>query len=71
MFRIFAKNRKMIEIIKHTLGLCGEGHPSLLCMLGLGPMFFMLKTYIKNIFFKVYIFIKFGLKRVYTYLRCI
>lgn len=36
----------MIEIIKHTFGFCGEGHPSLLCMLGIGPIFLMFKSYV-------------------------
>ena len=57
----------MIEIIKHSLGLCGEGHPSLLCMLGLTPMFLVFKAYLKM----WYITIKLGLKRIYTFLRCI
>ena len=56
----------MIEIIKHTLGLCGEGHPSLLC-LGLTPLLLAGKTYIKTGF----MFIKLGLIQIYKYLRCI
>lgn len=59
----------MIEIIRHTFGLCGEGHPSLLCMLGLGPVFLMMKSYISLFFYKVMSFIKLVLKQVYTFLR--
>lgn len=63
------KNKYMIEVIRHTFGLCGEGHPSLLCLLGLGPVFLMMKSYIKMVFSKTMVIIKLGLKRVYTFLR--
>jgi hypothetical protein len=56
----------MIEIIRHMFGLCGEGHPSLLCMLGLGPVFFMMKSYVSLFFSKI---IKLGLKPIYKFLR--
>jgi hypothetical protein len=55
----------MIEIIRHTFGLCGEGHPSLFCMLGLGPVFLIMRSYASMIIS----IIKLGLKRVYTFLR--
>jgi len=60
----------MIEIIRHTFGLCGEGHPSLLYMLGLGPVFLMMKSYIGIVFSKLTSIIKLGLKQAYTFLRC-
>ena len=59
----------MIEIIRHTFGLCGEGHPSLLCMLGLGPIFLIMKSYIILFISKIISIIKFGLTRVYNFLR--
>jgi hypothetical protein len=59
----------MIEIIRHTFGLCGEGHPSLLCMLGLGPVFLMMRSYISLGFYKIKSIIKLYLKRVYTFLH--
>lgn len=59
----------MIEILRHTFGLCGEGHPSLLCMLGLGPVFFIMRVYVKLFYFKVICIIKLGLRRVYRFLH--
>jgi hypothetical protein len=59
----------MIEIIRHTFGLCGEGHPSLLCMLGLGPVFLMMKSYVSLFCSKVISFIKLGLEPIYKFLR--
>ena len=59
----------MIEIIRHTFGLCGEGHPSLLCMLGLGPVFLMMRSYISLGFSNIKSIIKLYLKRVYTFLH--
>jgi hypothetical protein len=63
------KNKYMIEILRHTFGLCGEGHPSLLCILGLGPVFFIIRAYVKLFYSKVICIIKFGLKRVYRFLH--
>jgi hypothetical protein len=59
----------MIEIIRHTFGLCGEGHPSLLCLLGLGPIFLIIKSYFRIVFFKSISIIKLGLERVHKFLR--
>jgi hypothetical protein len=59
----------MIEIIRHTFGLCGEGHPSLLCMLGLGPIFLIMRSYISLGFYKIKSIIKLYLKRVYMFLH--
>ena len=59
----------MIEIIRHTFGLCGEGHPSLLCMLGLGPVFLIMRSYISLGFSNIKSIIKLYLKRVYTFLH--
>jgi hypothetical protein len=43
------------EIVYHSLGLCGESHPSILSILALGltPVIFMYKkviNYVKKIF---------------------
>jgi hypothetical protein len=38
----------MIEFFKHLFGLCGEGHPSLLCALGLTPIIIAIKGYVGN-----------------------
>lgn len=35
----------MIEIFKHLFGFCGEGHPTLIILLGATPLV-ILKTYI-------------------------
>ena len=45
----------MKELIYHSFGFCGEGHPSILSMIGLGltPFIFMYKKiidYVKKIF---------------------
>ena len=44
------KSYKMTEVIRHSLGLCGEGHPSLLYFI---PMItfgiYIIKLYIKDI----------------------
>lgn len=42
----------MIEIIKHSLGLCGEGHPNILSIIVAGYAAFHVKYavyYIKNL----------------------
>jgi hypothetical protein len=59
----------MVEIIKHTFGLCGEGHPSLICMLGIGPIFLVFKTYILTIGSMVSSSIKLVLKQAYKFLN--
>lgn len=59
----------MIEIIKHTFGLCGEGHPSLLCLLGLGPIFLIIRGYIKLFYCKIIFIIKSGLRQFYKFLH--
>lgn len=33
----------MIEFIKHALGLCGEGHPNIFVMVGIGPFLILIK----------------------------
>lgn len=45
----------MKEIIYHSLGLCGESHPSIISLLALGltPFIFMYKkiiNYVKKVF---------------------
>ena len=44
----------MIEVLKHTFGLCGEAHPSLLVVLvgGITTGLCLIKNKIKNIFKK-------------------
>ena len=46
------QNEKMIEFIKHALGICGEPHPSLLTLLAstpiIGYFFVRLKHRLKN-----------------------
>lgn len=33
----------MLDFIKHLLGICGDGHPSILFGLGLAPVFLTFK----------------------------
>jgi hypothetical protein len=38
----------MVEVIRHLFGACGEtNHPSLLCMLGFGPILLLFKGYLR------------------------
>ena len=53
----------MIEFFKHTFGLCGEGHPNFLYVLGVMP-FMVFFRFIK---FKVLLGLKNFLKRFYLY----
>jgi hypothetical protein len=56
----------MVEFIKHTLGLCGEGHPSLLYFGGmLGIIWYVFKHNVKwcwkkgcNMCLKTYQYVK-------------
>jgi hypothetical protein len=53
-----------MEMISHLFGACGENHPSLIYMIGLGQLFITIKDYTiigYNIFLN---FIKNGLKRL-------
>lgn len=59
----------MIEVIRHAFGFCGEGHPSLLCMLGIGPILLAFKTYILAIGSMISSSIKLGLKQAYRFLH--
>lgn len=56
----------MIEVFKHFFGFCGEGHPSLICMLGIGPILLVFKAYILTIASMISLSIKNGLKRLNT-----
>lgn len=38
----------MVEAVKHLLGCCGEGHPSLLYLLGVTPLIVMRGYFIKG-----------------------
>ena len=40
----------MIEFLKHTLGLCGEAHPSLLTILATTPIVGYIAYQVKNFF---------------------
>ena len=40
----------MIEFLKHSLGLCGEPHPSLLTILLITPIIGYMVYYFKNFF---------------------
>jgi hypothetical protein len=48
----------MIEIIRHSLGLCGESHPSVLTFLisglGLSPLFYYIGYKLKGYYDKVF-----------------
>lgn len=39
----------MVETMKHLLGCCGEGHPSLLYLLSLTPLVVMRGYFIRGI----------------------
>jgi hypothetical protein len=47
----------MIEFIKHIFGFCGEGHPSLIYLLGSGPLI-AIGIYFKQIYFYLSIMVK-------------
>jgi len=50
----------MIEILRHTFGLCGDGHPSILYLLGILPFLNFIKT-------KIILGLKNYLKQIYLY----
>lgn len=41
----------MVEAIKHLLGCCGEGHPSLLYLLGMTPLIVMRSYFVRGFVF--------------------
>lgn len=47
----------MFETIRHMLGLCGDGHPSILYILGMGGIYGF-KSYLKNLVQGVRIFLR-------------
>lgn len=55
----------MVEIIKHLFGFCGEGHPSLLCLLGLTPFIYVLKGYILRAYRMFKLIVKSCLRQFY------
>ena len=59
----------MIELFKHIFGFCGEGHPSLLCILGVWPILLAFKTYFLRIGYMVSNSIKLYLKHLYKFLH--
>lgn len=54
----------MVEFIKHITGCCGEGHPSLLVLLGIPAFFIMMRNQIKNVFKVFKIIVKSCLERL-------
>lgn len=59
----------MIEVFKHIFGFCGEGHPSLLCTMGILPILIAFKTHFLRIGYMVSNTIKLYLKRLYKFLH--
>jgi len=57
---IFVAKNKMIEILKHSFGLCGDGHPNILYFLGIIPLVSFIRT---NIVLRLKIY----LKQIYSY----
>ena len=53
----------MIEALRHLFGLCGEPHGSVLTMLGITPIFYMLKDKIKKFCKFIYLSVKILLQR--------
>lgn len=53
----------MVEILKHSLGLCGDGHPSLLYGLTIVPFI----VFLRAIKLKVTLGLKNCLKQFYLY----
>jgi hypothetical protein len=54
----------MVEVLKHMLGCCGEGHPSLIFLIGATPLIAMW-SYIKQGFLVVILSVKSYLKQLY------
>jgi hypothetical protein len=54
------QNNKMIEFLRHTFGLCGDGHPSILYLLGIVPFLSFIKT-------KIILGLKNYLRQIYLY----
>jgi hypothetical protein len=55
----------MIEFFKHTFGLCGETHPSLLSIAGISSLLYMCRIYISMYCIVTIDFIKTWLTGVY------
>jgi hypothetical protein len=53
----------MIEFLKHSLGLCGDGHPNLLYGLATIPFF----VFLQGIKLKITLSLKNFLKQFYSY----
>ena len=53
----------MVEAIKHLLGCCGEGHPSLLYLLSVTPVLVMRGYFLRSFSF-IRLSLKNGLKRL-------
>jgi hypothetical protein len=55
----------MIEFIRHSFGLCGEAHPSMLYCLGMPAIFIGFRKTIKFWFWYIILGLKSFLKRLY------
>lgn len=48
----------MVEMLRHMFGCCGEGHPSILYLLGITPALWFIKGYIISFWFKTKTIVK-------------
>lgn len=48
----------MVELFKHLFGLCGDGHPSILCLLGITPFIVCIKNYFNSTILSLKTFLK-------------
>ena len=55
----------MVEFTKHLFGFCGEGHPSLLYLLGIPTVLLLIRNYISKTYKLFMIVVKNCLKRLY------
>lgn len=54
----------MVEFIRHITGCCGEGHPSLLYILGIPTFFLLVRAYIVKAYRMFILIVKSCLKRL-------
>ena len=55
----------MVEFIRHITGCCGEGHPSLLYIIGVPTFLILVKSYIIKTYKLFMLIVKSCLKRLY------
>ena len=53
----------MFEAIKHIFGVCGDGHPSLMYLFGLTPIFIWCKNTVRVYYTSIILTVKTLLKR--------